>query len=173
MKLPSRSLSYANRPAPLLPIQYYIYTRARGTSNKPYLCLASPWHKRARFGEAEQKSYLCISRKRKSAGFSSFRVLRGQLSYMSGKIVLYDRKNYKQARKNLLGDNFYEVLYREKFHDFRRNYQGANFRYLNYPYIFAPHRLNDCKRVAHALRRQQSSVNRFLLSSCAMKAGGA
>ncbi|MGM9655739.1 MAG: hypothetical protein ACI3ZA_01050, partial [Alloprevotella sp.] len=72
--------------------------------------LDSPWHKRARFGEAEQKSYLCISRKRKSAGFSSFLVLRGQLSYMSGKIVLYDRKNYKQARKNLLLYNFSDVL---------------------------------------------------------------
>ena len=104
----------ANRPAPLLPIQYYIYTREdKRPRSRP--TLDSPWHKRARFGEAEQKSYLCISRKRKSAGFSSFRVLRGQLSYMSGKIVLYDRKNYKQARENLLGDNFYEVLYREKF----------------------------------------------------------
>ena len=114
MKLPSRSLSYANRPAPLLPIQYYIYTREdKRPRSRP--TLDSPWHKRARFGEAEQKSYLCISRKRKSAGFSSFRVLRGQLSYMSGKIVLYDRKNYKQARENLLGDNFYEVLYRENF----------------------------------------------------------
>ena len=114
MKLPSRSLSYANRPAPLLSIQYYIYTRVdKRPRSRP--TLDSPWHKRARFGEAEQKSYLCISRKRKSAGFSSFRVLRGQLSYMSGKIVLYDRKNYKQARENLLGDNFYEVLYREKF----------------------------------------------------------
>ena len=52
---------------------------------------------------------------------------------MSEKIILYDRKNYKQARKNLLLYNFSEVLYREKFLDFRRNYQGANFRCLNYP----------------------------------------
>ena len=29
---------------------------------------------------------------------------------MSGKIVLYERENYKQARKNLLGDNFSDVL---------------------------------------------------------------
>ena len=114
LKLPSRSLSYANRPAPLLPIQYYIYTREdKRPRSRP--TLDSPWHKRARFGEVEQKSYLCISRKRKSAGFSSFRVLGGQLSYMSEKIILYDRKNYKQARENLLGDNFYEVLYRENF----------------------------------------------------------
>ena len=76
---------------------------------------ASRRHNWARFGGAEKKSYICISRKRKSAGFSSFRVLGGQLSYMSGKIILYDRKNYKQARENLLGDNFYEVLYRENF----------------------------------------------------------
>ena len=132
LKLPSRSLSYANRPAPLLSIQYYIYTREdKRPRSRP--TLDSPWHKRARFGEAEQKSYLCISRKRKSAGFSSFRVLRGQLSYMSGKIVLYDRKNYKQARKNLLGDNFYEVLYRKIFHQNHSNSLGANFPFLNYP----------------------------------------
>ena len=29
---------------------------------------------------------------------------------MSEKIVLYERENYKQARKNLLGDNFSDVL---------------------------------------------------------------
>ena len=52
---------------------------------------------------------------------------------MSGKIVLYDRKNYKQARKNLLLDNFSEVLYREKFLVFRGNFLGANIRFLNYP----------------------------------------
>ena len=80
---------------------------------------ANPRHNRARFGETVQKAYLCISRKRKSAGFSSFRVFRGKLSYMSEKIILYDRKNYKQARKNLLLDSFSEVLYREKFLDFR------------------------------------------------------
>ena len=49
--------------------------------------LASPWHNWARFGETGCLSYLCISRKRKSPGFSSFRVFRGQLSYMSGKII--------------------------------------------------------------------------------------
>ena len=46
---------------------------------------------------------------------------------MSGKIVLYERKNYKQARENLLGDNFYEVLYRENFLVFRGNFLGAIF----------------------------------------------
>ena len=51
---------------------------------------------------------------------------------MSGKIVLYDRKNYKQARENLLGDTFYEVLYRENFLVFRGNFLGANFPFLNY-----------------------------------------
>ena len=34
---------------------------------------------------------------------------------MSEKIILYERKNYKQARKNLLLYNFYEVLYRKIF----------------------------------------------------------
>ena len=52
---------------------------------------------------------------------------------MSRKIFLYEREHYKQARKNLLLDSFPEVLYRETFLDFRRNYQGANFRCLNYP----------------------------------------
>ena len=40
------------------------------------LPLASPWHNRARFGETGCLSYLCISRKRKSAGCSSFCVFR-------------------------------------------------------------------------------------------------
>ena len=61
--------------------------------------------------------------------FSRFR---GKLSYMSGKIILYDRKNYKQARKNLLLDNFSEVLYRENFLVFRGNLLEANFPFLNY-----------------------------------------
>ena len=34
---------------------------------------------------------------------------------MSEKIILYERKNYKQARENLLLDSFYEVLYRKIF----------------------------------------------------------
>ncbi|MDD6499596.1 MAG: hypothetical protein PUF44_05795, partial [Bacteroidales bacterium] len=88
--------------------------------------IASPRHNRARFGETDEKSYLCISRKRKSAGFSSFCVFRGKLSYMSGKIILYDRENYKQARKNLLLYNFSDVLYRENFLGFRGNLLGAN-----------------------------------------------
>ena len=29
---------------------------------------------------------------------------------MSEKIILYERKNYKQERENLLGDNFCDVL---------------------------------------------------------------
>ena len=40
------------------------------------LPLASPWHTWARFGGTDPKSYLCISRKRKSVGFSSFCVFR-------------------------------------------------------------------------------------------------
>ena len=57
----------------------------------------------------------------------------GQLSYMSGKIVLYERENYKQARKNLLLYNFSEVLLSKNLLDFCRNYHGANFHCLNYP----------------------------------------
>ena len=39
----------------------------------------------------------------------------GKLSYMSGKIILYDRENYKQGRKNLLLYNFHDVLLSENF----------------------------------------------------------
>ena len=62
-----------------------------------------------------------------------FSLFRGKLSYMSGKIILYDRENYKQARENLLLDNFREELYRENFHYFRGNFLVASFRSLNYP----------------------------------------
>ena len=51
---------------------------------------------------------------------------------MSGKIVLYERKNYKQARENLLGDNFYDVQDSGNFLVFRGNFLGANFPFLNY-----------------------------------------
>ena len=46
---------------------------------------ASAWHDLARFGGMERKAYLCLSRKRKSAGFSSFCVF--------GQTILYERKN--------------------------------------------------------------------------------
>ena len=51
---------------------------------------------------------------------------------MSAKIVLYDRENYKQARKNLLLYNFSDVLYRENFLEIRGNFLGAKFFSLNY-----------------------------------------
>ena len=57
----------------------------------------------------------------------------GKLSYMNGKIVLYERENYKQARKNLLLYNFSDVLYRENFLEIRRIFLEANFCSLNYP----------------------------------------
>ena len=52
---------------------------------------------------------------------------------MSGKIILYDRENYKQGRKNLLLDNFHDVLLSENFLDFRGIFLGANLPFLNYP----------------------------------------
>ena len=59
---------------------------------------------------------------------------------MSEKIILYDRKNYKQARKNLLLDSFYEaldncseVLFCEIFLKERFDFIKANFPFLNYP----------------------------------------
>ena len=51
---------------------------------------------------------------------------------MSAKTILYDRKNYKQARENLLIDSFYDVLESENSHAFRRIFLGANFLCLNY-----------------------------------------
>ena len=57
----------------------------------------------------------------------------GKLSYMSAKTILYDRKNYKQARENLLLDSFYDVLESENLLGFRQNFQGAIFPSLNYP----------------------------------------
>ena len=57
----------------------------------------------------------------------------GKLSYMSGKIVLYDRENYKQGRKNLLLYNFHDVLLSENFLYFRGIFLRANFPFLNYP----------------------------------------
>ena len=98
-----------------------------------FLRLVSRRHNLVRFGETGQKSYLCPSRKRKSAGFSSFRVLRGKLSYMSEKTILYDRKNYKQDSENLPLYSFSEVLESENSHAFRRIFLGANFLCLNYP----------------------------------------
>ena len=52
---------------------------------------------------------------------------------MSGKIILYDRENYKQGRKNLLLYNFHDVLLSENFLDFRGIFLRANFPFLNYP----------------------------------------
>ena len=40
----------------------------------PNFTFDSPRHKLARFGETVRKVYLCINEKRKSTGFSSFRV---------------------------------------------------------------------------------------------------
>ena len=52
---------------------------------------------------------------------------------MSEKIILYDRENYKQARKNLLLYNFPDVPDSENFLGFRGNLLGANFPFINYP----------------------------------------
>ena len=59
---------------------------------------------------------------------------------MSAKTILYDRKNYKQARENLLLesfrealDNFSEAPFRENFLKERFDFVKANFPFLNYP----------------------------------------
>ena len=51
---------------------------------------------------------------------------------MSAKTILYDRKNYKQARENLPLYSFPDVLESENSHAFRRIFLGANFLCLNY-----------------------------------------
>ena len=48
------------------------YKRATKHAFLPDRTFASPWHNWAHFDETDLLSYLCLSRKRKSAGFSSF-----------------------------------------------------------------------------------------------------
>ena len=72
-------------------------------------------------------------RKEEEHGLFLFSHFWGILSYMSGKIILYDREDYKQERENLLLNRFYDVLLSENFLDFRGNFLGANLPFLNYP----------------------------------------
>ena len=72
-------------------------------------------------------------RKEEERGLFLFLRFWGKLSYMSGKIILYDRENYKQGRKNLLLYNFHDVLLSENSLDFRVFFLGENFPFLNYP----------------------------------------
>ena len=84
-------------------------------------------------------AYLCVSERGGAQALPLFAFL-GKLSYMSAKTILYDRKNYKQASKNLLLDSFCEVLYNcsevlfcKKFLKERFDFVKANFPFLNYP----------------------------------------
>ena len=72
-------------------------------------------------------------RKEEEHGLFLFSHFWGKLSYMSGKIILYDRENYKQGRKNLLLYNFHDVLLSENFLYFRGIFLRENFPFLNYP----------------------------------------
>ena len=70
------------------------HKRATKHAFLPDRTFASPWHNWAHFGETDLSYYLCFSRKRKSAGFSSFRVFGAnyliwaeKLSYMAVKII--------------------------------------------------------------------------------------
>ena len=49
---------------------------------------ANPWHNAARFGITGKKAYLCLSKKRKGAGLSSFRVFGANYPIWAGKIIL-------------------------------------------------------------------------------------
>ena len=51
---------------------------------------------------------------------------------MNGKIIIYDRENYKQDSKNYLLDSFCDVLESENLLDFRGLFLGAKFLCLNY-----------------------------------------
>ena len=59
---------------------------------KPPIALAcafaSPWHNAVRFGITGKKAYLCLSKKRKGAGLSSFRVFGANYPIWAGKIIL-------------------------------------------------------------------------------------
>ncbi|MFW5566935.1 MAG: hypothetical protein ACOCNS_00320 [Bacteroidales bacterium] len=57
----------------------------------------------------------------------------GKQSYMSGKIILYDRENYKQGRKNLLLYDFHDVLLSENSLDFRVFFSGQISLFLIIP----------------------------------------
>ena len=70
------------------------HKRATKHAFRPDRAFASPWHNWAHFGETDLSSYLCLSRKRKSAGFSSFCVFGAnypiwaeKLSYRIVKII--------------------------------------------------------------------------------------
>ena len=70
------------------------HKRATKHAFLPDRTFASPWHNWARFGKTDYSSYLCLSRKRKSAGFSSFCVFGAnypiwaeKLSYRIVKII--------------------------------------------------------------------------------------
>ena len=78
---------YASRPRAACPLP------ARGTTGRVLV-------------ERRERFIFAPAEGGRAQAFPSFRVLRGKLSYMSAKTILYDRKNYKQARKNLLLDSF-------------------------------------------------------------------
>ncbi|MGN1241084.1 MAG: hypothetical protein ACI4T7_01225 [Alloprevotella sp.] len=82
--------------------------------------------------ERHKKHIFASAKRGRAQAFPLFAFL-GKLSYTSGKIILYDRENYKQGRKNLLLDNCHDVLLSENFLDFRGFFLGANFPFLNYP----------------------------------------
>ena len=64
------------------------HKRATKHAFLPDRTFASPWHNWAHFGETDLSSYLCLSRKRKSAGFSSFRVFGANYRKLSQKEFL-------------------------------------------------------------------------------------
>ena len=51
---------------------------------------------------------------------------------MNGKIIIYDRENYKQDSKNYLLDSFCDVLESENLLDFRGLFFEAKSHCLNY-----------------------------------------
>ena len=81
---------------------------------------------------ARQKWRIFALAKEEERRFFLFSRFWGKLSYMSAKTILYERENYKQARKNLLLYSFYEVLDSENLLVSCENFLGANFHCLNY-----------------------------------------
>ncbi|MGN1241386.1 MAG: hypothetical protein ACI4T7_02760, partial [Alloprevotella sp.] len=72
--------------------------------------LCQPAAQRGRFWRKEIKHISLHQQKEEERKLFLFSRFWGKLSYMSAKTILYERENYKQARKNYLLDSFYDVL---------------------------------------------------------------
>ena len=80
---------------------------------------------------------------------------------MSGKIVLYERENYKQARKNLLLYNFSDVLYRENFLEIRGNFSEQISAVLIIPKLLSELALTNANAKSTLCAERGTALTRF------------